>query len=69
MEILFALWLVISLVFICLDNWYLLFEKTGDRYAPKTTVTLSEADHAKLIEILEKIDAHDDVEEVYTNAE
>ena len=45
------------------------FEKTGDRYAPKTTVTLSEADHAKLIEILERIDAHDDVEEVYTNAE
>jgi len=45
------------------------FEKTGDRYVPKTTVTLSEADQAKLMEILEKIDAHDDVEEVVTNGE
>ena len=46
------------------------FEKssTGE-YMAKTTVALSEADHDVLIRILEKIDAHDDVEEVYTNAE
>ncbi len=45
------------------------FEKTHEGYEPKTTVKLSDADHTKLVEILEKIDAHDDVEEVYTNAE
>ena len=45
------------------------FEKTGEGYAPKTTVPLSEADNATLMSILEQIDAHDDVEEVYTNAE
>ena len=45
------------------------FEKVGEGYVPKTIVTLSETDHAKLVEILEKIDAHDDVEEVFTNAE
>ncbi len=45
------------------------FEKTAEGWAPKTTVPLSEADHAKLVEVLEKIDAYDDVEEVYTNAE
>jgi transcriptional/translational regulatory protein YebC/TACO1 len=32
-------------------------------------VPLSEEDDAKLMEILEKIDAYDDVQEVYTNAE
>jgi YebC/PmpR family DNA-binding regulatory protein len=37
-------------------------------YVPKTTVPLSEDDTAKLMTILEKIDAHDDVEGVYTNA-
>ena len=45
------------------------FEKTGEGYAPKTTVLLSEADNATLMSILEQIDAHDDVEEVYTSAE
>ena len=45
------------------------FEKTGEGYAPKTMVPLSEADNATLMSILEQIDAHDDVEEVYTNAE
>lgn len=45
------------------------FEKTGEGYAPKTTVPLSEADTTALMSILERIDAHDDVEEVYTNAE
>lgn len=45
------------------------FEKTGDSYEPKTTVPLSDEDSAKLMEILEKIDTHDDVEEIYTNAQ
>jgi len=45
------------------------FEKTAEGYTPKNTVPLSEEDDAKLMQILEKIDAHDDVEEVYTNAE
>jgi transcriptional/translational regulatory protein YebC/TACO1 len=45
------------------------FEKTGEGWVPKTTVPLSDADNDKLLQILEKIDAHDDVENVYTNAE
>jgi len=44
------------------------FEKTANGYEPKTTVPLSDEDNAKLMKILEEIDAHDDVEEVYTNA-
>lgn len=45
------------------------FEKTGEGYKPTTTVPLSEEDDAKLMEILQKIDDYDDVQEVYTNAE
>lgn len=45
------------------------FEKTVEGYTPKTTVSLSETDNETLMKILEEIDAHDDVEEVYTNAE
>lgn len=37
-------------------------------YVPKTTIPLSEEDSAELMKILEEIDAHDDVEEIYTNA-
>ena len=44
------------------------FTKTGEGYEPQTTVPLSDVDHTRLIEILEEIDAHDDVENVYTNA-
>jgi len=44
------------------------FEKTHEGYEPKTTVDLSEADNARLMEILEEIDNYDDTEEVYTNA-
>lgn len=44
------------------------FEKTADGYEPKSTVPLSEADNEALMKILEAIDEHDDVEEVYTNA-
>lgn len=45
------------------------FEKTSEGYEPKTTVPLSESDNETLMGILEQIDAHDDVQEVYTNAE
>jgi transcriptional/translational regulatory protein YebC/TACO1 len=45
------------------------FEHSGTTYVPKTTVQLSESDNETLVKILEKITAHDDVEEVYTNAE
>ncbi len=44
------------------------FTKTLEGYEPQSTVELPEADNARLIEILEEIDAHDDVENVYTNA-
>ena len=45
------------------------FEKTAEGFHPKTAAPLSEADSEHLMKILEQIDAHDDVEEVYTNAE
>jgi YebC/PmpR family DNA-binding regulatory protein len=45
------------------------FEKTAEGWSPKTMVPLSEQDNEKLMQVLEKIDAHDDVENVYTNAE
>jgi len=44
------------------------FEKTAGGYEPKTTAPLSEEDNAKLMHLLEIIDAHDDVEDVFTNA-
>ncbi len=45
------------------------FEKVGAGFEAKTTVPLSETDNEHLMKILEKIDAHDDVEDVFTNAE
>ncbi len=45
------------------------FEKSVEEgYVPKATVELSAEDSEKLMKILEEIDAHGDVEEVYTNA-
>ncbi len=44
------------------------FEKTAEGFDAKTTVPLSETDNDRLMEIMELIDAHDDVEEVFTNA-
>lgn len=44
------------------------FEKTAEGYAPKTTVGLSDADLEHLASVVERIEAHGDVEEVYTNA-
>lgn len=45
------------------------FEKTAEGYTPKTTVPLSDADNEALLKVLEEIDTHDDVEDVYANAE
>ncbi len=45
------------------------FEKTTEGYTPKTMVKLSEADEAALMQLMEQLDAHDDVQGVYTNAE
>ncbi len=45
------------------------FVKSAEGYSSKTTVPLSETDNEQLMKILETIDAHDDVEGVYTNAE
>lgn len=44
------------------------FEKSADGYEPKTTTPLSSEDEESLMKILEQIDAHDDVEDIYTNA-
>ena len=44
------------------------FEKTAEGYEPKTTVPLSEEESAKLMQLLQIIDEHDDVEDVFTNA-
>ncbi len=45
------------------------FEKTAEGYEPKTTVPLSDADGEALGKILEQIEEHDDVEDVFTNVE
>lgn len=45
------------------------FEKTSEGYAPTSPIPLSEADSAALMKAMELIDALDDVEEVFTNAE
>ncbi|HWO07714.1 MAG TPA: YebC/PmpR family DNA-binding transcriptional regulator [Candidatus Paceibacterota bacterium] len=45
------------------------FTKTEQGYQPNATVPLSEEDDAALMKIMELIDALDDVEEVYTNAQ
>ena len=38
-------------------------------YEPQSTIPLSEADNDALMKVLEELDNHDDVEDVYTNAE
>ena len=45
------------------------FEKGAHGFTPKTTVPLSESDKEKLQKVLEEIGSHDDVEDIYTNAE
>ena len=45
------------------------FDRQPDgEYIPKTTVPLSDTDSEQLMKVLEEIDGHDDVEDVYTNA-
>jgi YebC/PmpR family DNA-binding regulatory protein len=45
------------------------FTKTNEGYVANATVPLSEDDSAALMKIMELIDALDDVEDVFTNAE
>ena len=44
------------------------FDATLEGYTPKSTMELSESDEAALITIMEALEGHDDVENVYTNA-
>lgn len=45
------------------------FTKTADGWEPNMLMALSEDDNEKLIALLEKIDDHDDVKAVFTNAD
>ncbi|MFA6458880.1 MAG: YebC/PmpR family DNA-binding transcriptional regulator [Candidatus Paceibacterota bacterium] len=45
------------------------FEKTSEGRAPISTMPLEEADVEKLTKLVEELEANDDVQEVYTNAE
>lgn len=45
------------------------FSKTADGFEPQTMATLSDEDVETLSSLLEELDEHDDVQEVYTNAE
>lgn len=45
------------------------FTKTAEGYEPQTTVPLSEEDGRALADLLDELDEHEDVQEVYTNAE
>ncbi|MBI4128848.1 MAG: YebC/PmpR family DNA-binding transcriptional regulator [Parcubacteria group bacterium] len=45
------------------------FEKTAEGFQPKSTIRLSETDDSALMQIMELLDEHGDVQEVYTNAE
>lgn len=44
------------------------FTKTSEGYEANTTVEVSEEDGEKLEKLMEALDEHDDVQEVYTNA-
>ena len=45
------------------------FTKTDEGWEPQATVPLSEPDQEKLGTLIELLDDHDDVQDVYTNAE
>jgi len=45
------------------------FTKTSDGYEPQTSVPLSDEDGDALSSLLDELDEHDDVQDVYTNAE
>lgn len=45
------------------------FEKTAEGYTAAASIPLSESDNESLMKVMELIDALDDVENIYTNAE
>ncbi len=45
------------------------FTKIDNVLTPQTTIPLGEEDSNKLLEIIEALEEHDDVQEIYTNAE
>lgn len=45
------------------------FTKTADGYDPQSTTPLSDEDGESLSALLEELDDHDDIQEVYTNAD
>lgn len=45
------------------------FSKTSEGWEPLSTVPLSDTDGEALLELLEEIEEHDDVQDVYTNAD
>ncbi len=44
------------------------FQKNGDEWEPTVMVPLSEEDGMKVSAIIEELESHDDIENVYTNA-
>ncbi len=45
------------------------FKKEGQEWVPTTTLPLEDADMEKLAKLIEDLEANDEVQEVYTNAE
>lgn len=45
------------------------FEKTADGYVPKMSVSLSDEDGEKLASLIEAIEGHDDVQDIFTTAD
>ena len=45
------------------------FSKTSEGWEPQTTIPLSEADGEALTELLDMLEDHEDVQDVYTNAD
>jgi len=45
------------------------FQKTGEGWEPTSTMPLEESDIEKLTKLIEDLDANDEVQEVFTNAE
>ena len=45
------------------------FQKTNEGWEPTTTTPLEDADIEKLTKLVEDLENHDDVQDVYTNAE
>ena len=45
------------------------FSKTHEGWEPQTTIPLSDADGEALTELLDALEEHDDVQDIYTNAD